>query len=85
MSGSHAELIKISLPCCKECLTVSPGIEPGYVVFPSHKNNVQFIVGRTATVWKKYEISSSAPGLSVMTHRKCRVDHPFPVTWLGNG
>jgi hypothetical protein len=26
----------------------SPGIEPGYVVIPSHKNNVQFIVGRTA-------------------------------------
>jgi hypothetical protein len=26
------------------------------------------------------EISSSAPGLSVMTFRKCRVDRPLPVT-----
>ncbi len=33
---------------------------------------------------KHNKISSSAPGLSVMTPRECRVDHPFPVTWLGN-
>jgi hypothetical protein len=25
--------------------TVSPGIEPGYIVFPSHKNNVQLLLG----------------------------------------
>jgi hypothetical protein len=60
---------------------VSPGIEPGYIVFPSHKNNVQFIIGRTATVWKIEKISSSVPGLGVMTHRECRVDRPFPVMW----
>ncbi len=29
---------------------------------------------------KRREISSSAPGLSVMTLRECRVDRPFPVT-----
>jgi hypothetical protein len=32
---------------------------------------------------KRKEISSSAPGLSMMTLSECRVDHPFPVTWLG--
>jgi hypothetical protein len=37
-------------------------------------------IGRTATVWKIRNISSSAPGLSVMTLRECRVDCPFPVT-----
>jgi hypothetical protein len=31
-------------------ISESPGIEPGCVIFPSHKNNVQFIVGRTATM-----------------------------------
>ncbi len=30
------------------------------------------------------KISSSVSGLSVMTPRECRVDRPFPVTWLGN-
>ncbi len=29
---------------------------------------------------KRKEIFSSAPGLSMMTHRECRVDLPFPVT-----
>jgi hypothetical protein len=29
---------------------------------------------------EKLRISSSAPGLSVMTHRECHVDRPFPVT-----
>ncbi len=33
---------------------------------------------------KRKEISSSAPGLGVMTHRECHVDHPFPAMWLGN-
>jgi hypothetical protein len=26
-------------------ISVSPGIEPGYIVFPSHKNNVQVLLG----------------------------------------
>jgi hypothetical protein len=43
----HAQYVSMSMS-----ISVSPGIEPGYVVFPSHKNNVQFIVGRTATMWK---------------------------------
>jgi hypothetical protein len=34
----------------------------------------------TAVNEKKKQISSNAPGLSVMTLRECRVDHPFPVT-----
>jgi hypothetical protein len=41
----HAQYVSMSVS-----ISVSPGIGPGYVVFPSHKNNVQFIVGHTATV-----------------------------------
>ncbi len=33
---------------------------------------------------KNKKISSSAPGLSVMTPCECCVDRLFPVTWLGN-
>jgi hypothetical protein len=33
---------------------------------------------------KHEKISSSAPGLGLMTHREYRVDRPFPVMWLGN-
>jgi hypothetical protein len=55
-----------------------PGIEPGYIVFPSHKKNVQLLLGVLLSCEKK--ISSSAPGLDVMTHRECHVDCPFPVT-----
>ncbi len=33
---------------------------------------------------KRKEIFSSAPVLSVMTHRECCVDRPFPFMWLGN-
>jgi hypothetical protein len=33
---------------------------------------------------KEKEISSSVPGLSMMTHRECRVGRPFPVMWLDN-
>ncbi len=32
---------------------------------------------------KRKEISSSAPGLRMMTLRECHVDRPFPVTYLG--
>jgi hypothetical protein len=32
---------------------------------------------------KHEKISSSAPGLGLMTHCEYRVDCPFPVTWLG--
>ncbi len=38
----------------------------------------------TTELIKRKEISSGAPGLSVMTLRECRVDRPFLVTWLGN-
>jgi hypothetical protein len=34
---------------------------------------------RTAVDKKEKEFSSSAPGLSLMTLRECRVDRPFPV------
>jgi hypothetical protein len=34
-------------------LRVSPGIEPGYSVFPSHKNNVYNLERRTAICVKE--------------------------------
>jgi hypothetical protein len=64
--------------------SVSPGIEPGYIVFPSTNDNVQIIYWAYCYRVKIKKISSSAPGLSVMTLHECHVDRPFPVTWLGN-
>jgi hypothetical protein len=32
-------------------VTVSPGIEPGYIVFPSHKKQCIYLVRRTAIWW----------------------------------
>ncbi len=60
-------------------IIVSPGIEPGNIVFPSHKKIMYRFYWRTAVNEKKRNFSS-APGLSVMTLHECRVDHPFPVT-----
>ncbi len=33
---------------------------------------------------KHKKISSSVPGLGLMTHHEYRVDRPFPVTCLGD-
>jgi hypothetical protein len=60
-------------------ITVSPVIEPGNIVFPSHKNNVYILFG-VLLLMKRKQISSSARGLSVMTLRECHVDRSFPVT-----
>jgi hypothetical protein len=65
-------------------IIVLPGIEPGYIVFPSHKKQCICLVRRTAICMEHEKISSSAPGLGLMTHCEYRVDCPFPVTWLGN-
>ncbi len=51
---------------------------------PVTNNNVQFIYWAYCYHVKNWTISSSAPGLSEMTLRECRVDCPFPVTWLGD-
>jgi hypothetical protein len=64
-------------------LTVSPGIEPGHIVFPSHKNNVYNLVKAYCYLCGKRKFPA-VRRVSLMTHRKCRVDRPFPVTWLGN-
>ncbi len=40
-------------------------------------NNVQFLLGELL-LCETLKISSSVLGLSVMTIRECRVDHPFP-------
>ncbi len=44
---------------------------------PVTKRQCVYLVRRTAIVWYM-KISSSAPGLSLMTHREYRVDRPFP-------
>jgi hypothetical protein len=46
---------------------VSPGIEPGYIVFPSHKKQCVYI--GVLLLYETLKISSSAPGLGLMTHR----------------
>jgi hypothetical protein len=60
-------------------ITVSPGVEPGYIVFPSHKNNVYMISKAYCYLYGKRKfLTVSLVGL--MTHREYRVDRPFPVT-----
>jgi hypothetical protein len=44
---------------------------------PVINNNVQFFIGRIATVWKIKRF------LALRWLRKCRVDRTFPVMWLG--
>ncbi len=44
--------------------SVSPGIGPGYIVFPSHKKQCIYLVRRTAICMEHEKISSSAPGLA---------------------
>ncbi len=44
---------------------------------PVKNNNVQFLLGILLPC-ETLKISSSAPGLSVMTLRESRVDRPFP-------
>jgi hypothetical protein len=63
--------------------SVSPGIEPGYIVFPSHKNNVyMFSKAYCYLCGKRKFLAVRRVGL--MTHGKYQVDRPFPVTWLDN-
>jgi hypothetical protein len=58
---------------------VLPGIEPGYIVFPSHKNNVyMFSKAYCYLCGKRKFLAVRRVGL--MTHREYRVDRPFPVT-----
>ncbi len=45
---------------------------------PQSKILMYSVSWHTAIVYKIREISSSAPGLSVMTPCECRVDRPFP-------
>ncbi len=37
--------------CSHRGATVLPGIEPGYIVFPSHKKQCIYLVRPTAIVW----------------------------------
>jgi hypothetical protein len=61
---------------------VSSGIEPGRL---SQSQIIMYSLLLVVLLsCEKLKTSRSAPGLSKMTHRECRVDCPFPVTWLGN-
>ncbi len=66
-----------------EDLFVSPGIEPGYIVFPSHKNNVYMFSKMYCYLCGKRKFLA-VRRVSLMTHREYRVDSPFQVTWLDN-
>ncbi len=46
---------------------------------PVTKNNVYIFSKAYCYCMKHEKISSSAPGLGLMTHREYRVDRPFPV------
>jgi hypothetical protein len=49
---------------------------------PVTKTMYIFSKGVLLFVWKRKFLAVRQVGL--MTHREYRVDHPFPVTWLGN-
>ncbi len=55
---------------------VSPWIDPGYSHLPQSKIIMYSFKGVLLSC-EKIKISSSAPGLCVMTLHKCRVDCPF--------
>ncbi len=66
-------------PVCKyRELSVPPGIDPGYTHLPQSKIIMYSFMSVLLSSEKKLKISSSAPGLSKMTLRKCRIDRPFP-------
>jgi hypothetical protein len=63
---------------------VSPGIEPGGIVFPSRNINIFiYLFGILQAMWK-LDIFSSAAESALMTHCECHVDRPFSVMWLGD-
>jgi hypothetical protein len=76
-----ATLAELVLPV--HIVLVSTGIEPGYIIFPSHKKQCVCIVRRTA-ICMEYEKFLAVHQVGLITHREYRVEHPFPVTWLGN-
>jgi hypothetical protein len=60
-------------------IIVSPGIEPGYIVFPSHKNNV-YMFSKVYCYLSGKRKFLAVRRVGLMTHREYRVDRPFPVT-----
>ncbi len=64
-------------------VSVSPDIVSGYMVFPSHKNNV-YMFGKVYFYLCGKRKFLAVRRVGLMTHREYRVDRPFPVTWLGN-
>jgi hypothetical protein len=61
-------------------ITVSPGIEPGYVVFPRQNNNDILCSSSVLQINVGNENFLAVRLVGLMTHHECRVDRPFPVT-----
>jgi hypothetical protein len=66
--------------CCSGGPIVSPGIDPGFIVFPGQNNNVQCIVRICDNV--KF---LAVRRVSLMTLGKCCLTFHFRVTWSAVG
>ncbi len=64
---------------CTQMFTVSSGIEPGHIVFPSHKNNVHIFSKAYCYLYGEKKFVA-VRWVGLMTHHEYRVDRPFPVT-----
>jgi hypothetical protein len=72
-----AELVRAGPMIVKIC--VSPGIEPCYIVFPSHKNNAYMFRKVYCYLCEKRKFVA-VRRVGLMTHHEYRVDRLFPVT-----
>jgi hypothetical protein len=60
--------------------SVSPGIEPGYIVFPSQNNNDILCSSSVLQIHVETGKFLAVRRVGLMTHHECRVDRLFPVT-----
>ncbi len=61
--------------------TGSPGVVPGYIVFPSHKNNV-YIFSKVYCYLCGKRKFLAVRGVALLTNRVYLVDRQFPVTFF---
>jgi hypothetical protein len=59
---------------------VSPGIEPGCVIFPSQNNNDMLCSSSILQIHVEIGKFLAVRRVGLMTHHEYRVDRPFPVT-----
>jgi hypothetical protein len=60
--------------------TVLPGIEPGYILFPSQNNNDILCSSSVLQIHVETVNFLAVRRVGLMTHHECRVDRPFPAT-----